>query len=106
MRMPDKVTGRQGDKVKLTHSPFHLVTLSGIVTAYLVIGALYATRTPAWQVPDEPAHYNVIRQIAQTGALPQLEPGDYDQQYLERLTAERFPTGLPLDRVQYQDYQP
>lgn len=77
-----------------------------IELVYLALGAQYALLTPAWQVPDEPAHYNVIRQIAQTGALPRLEPGDYDQAYLEQLTGRRFPPDLPLDRVQYQDYQP
>ena len=77
-----------------------------ILLVYLALGAQYALLTPAWQVPDEPAHYNVIAQIAATGRLPRLEPGDYDQAYLERLTAERFPPELPLARVQYQDYQP
>ncbi len=77
-----------------------------ILVAYVVIAAQYAALTPDWQVPDEPAHYNVIRQIAETGALPRLEPGDYDQAYLERLTAEGFPPALSLEQVQYQDYQP
>lgn len=77
-----------------------------VILAYLVIGVQYAVWTPAWQVPDEPAHYNVIRQIAQTGTLPRLEPGDYDQAYLARLTGEQFPPHLPLEQVQYQDYQP
>jgi 4-amino-4-deoxy-L-arabinose transferase-like glycosyltransferase len=106
MAAGDKVTWGRGDGVSDPASPRHPVTLSLILAAYLIIGALYATLTPAWQVPDEPAHYNVIRQIAQTGALPQLQVGDYDQKYLERLTSEKFPPALPLDRVQYQDYQP
>lgn len=80
--------------------------LALILFVYMALGVQYAALTPAWQVPDEPAHYNVVRQIAQTGALPRLQRGDYDQAYLERLKAERFPPELPLDRVQYQDYQP
>jgi 4-amino-4-deoxy-L-arabinose transferase-like glycosyltransferase len=76
------------------------------VAVYLVIGAQYAVLTPPWQTPDEPAHYNVIRQIAETGRLPLLEPGDYDQAYLERLTREHFPPGLAIDALEYQDYQP
>lgn len=80
--------------------------LTLILIVYLGLGAQYALLTPAWQVPDEPAHYNVIRQIAATGALPRLEPGDYDQAYMERLTGERFPASLPVERIQYQDYQP
>ena len=35
--------------------------------------------TPAWQNPDEPAHYNYIAHIAEQGALPVLQSGDYDQ---------------------------
>ncbi len=77
-----------------------------IILVYLIIGFQYAALTPAWQAPDEPAHYNYIRQIAQTGRLPKLEPGDYDQPYLERLTGEGFPPGLSVDSLEYQDYQP
>lgn len=77
-----------------------------IVPAYLAIGALYAVNTPAWQVPDEPAHYNYIRYIAQTGTLPVLQAGDYDQAYLERLKSNRFPPDLPIDSVRYESYQP
>jgi 4-amino-4-deoxy-L-arabinose transferase-like glycosyltransferase len=106
MAAGDKVTWGRGDGVNITLSPFPRVILLFIISAYLIIGCLYAALTPAWQVPDEPAHYNVIRQIAQTGTLPQLELGDYDQEYNARLTAEKFPPSLPLDHVQYQDYQP
>lgn len=37
---------------------------------YLIIGALYAIHTPAWQVPDEPAHYGYTRQIVEQGCCP------------------------------------
>jgi len=104
MLRPDKpVSGRAGKKALFRLPAFGLAI---IIAAYLLLGALYALHTPPWQVPDEPAHYNVIRQIAQNGALPVLEKGDYDQAYLSRLTGERFPPDLSLDRVQYQDYQP
>ena len=107
MSVSDKQVSRwESERVRLQLSHPLTFSLAAILLAYLVIGSLYATLTPAWQVPDEPAHYNVIRQIAQTGALPQLQTGDYDQRYLERLTSEKFPPELPLDRVQYQDYQP
>jgi 4-amino-4-deoxy-L-arabinose transferase-like glycosyltransferase len=80
--------------------------LGTIVTVYLVIGTLYAVNTPAWQVPDEPAHYNYIRFVAQTGTLPVLQVGDYDQAYLSRLTSEKFPANLPVDSVRYEAWQP
>jgi hypothetical protein len=87
-------------------SPLHRVTLSLVLAAYLAIGALYAANTPAWQVPDEPAHYNYIRHIAQTGTLPVLQPGDYNQNYLEQLKAEKFPPDKPIDSLRYESYQP
>jgi 4-amino-4-deoxy-L-arabinose transferase-like glycosyltransferase len=77
-----------------------------IVAVYLVIGTLYAVNTPAWQVPDEPAHYNYIRAIVQTGALPVLQVGDYDQAYLSRLTGEKFPPNLSIEPVRYEAWQP
>ena len=83
-----------------------LAALGMIVLAYLVIGAQYAALTPAWQVADEPAHYNYIRHIAQTGALPVLQPGDYDQAYLSTLTSQGFPPDRPIDSLRYESYQP
>jgi 4-amino-4-deoxy-L-arabinose transferase-like glycosyltransferase len=77
-----------------------------IVLAYLVLGSLYAVNTPAWQVPDEPAHYNYIAQVVATGRLPVLQPGDFDAAYLERLKGEKFPPDLPVDRVRYEGWQP
>ncbi len=77
-----------------------------MVLAYLAIGTFYAVNTPAWQVPDEPAHYNYIRHLAQTGTLPVLQAGDYDQAYLDRLKSDRFPPDLPIDSVRYESYQP
>jgi len=77
-----------------------------ILLLYLLLGGLYASQTPAWQVPDEPAHYNYIRALATTHRFPIMEEGDYDQGYLSRLTAERFPPELPLDNVRYENHQP
>jgi 4-amino-4-deoxy-L-arabinose transferase-like glycosyltransferase len=79
--------------------------LALVVLLYLGVGALYAANTPDWQVPDEPAHYNYVRQLA-VGHLPVLEAGDYDQDYMGRLTAERFPAELSVERVEYEDWQP
>ncbi len=83
-----------------------LTALSVIVLAYLAIGAQYAALTPAWQVPDEPAHYNYIRYIVQTGTLPVLKVGDYDQAYLSTLTSKGFPPDLSVDSLRYESYQP
>ncbi|MEK7785668.1 MAG: glycosyltransferase family 39 protein, partial [Chloroflexota bacterium] len=103
-RQGDKETRRQGDGFLLvSRSPLLLVSL---VAAYLAIGLQYALLTPPWQVPDEPAHYNYVRAIAEHGALPVLNVGDYDQTYLSQLTSQGFPPELPVDSVDYESWQP
>jgi hypothetical protein len=51
-----------------------------ILLAYLLAGTLYALYTPDWQAPDEPAHYNYIRQLA-AGRFPDIRSGDYNELY-------------------------
>ena len=81
--------------------------LAAILVVYFAVGAVYALRVPAWQTPDEPAHYNYIRQLAQTGAFPVIEMGDYDQQFLsEQVQPPKVRPSVPLDAVQYEDHQP
>jgi 4-amino-4-deoxy-L-arabinose transferase-like glycosyltransferase len=79
-----------------------------IVAAYLVLAWQYAIRTPDWQAPDEPAHYNYVRQIADQSKLPELETGDWQQDYQETLKASGFRPDLldRLDTIQYEDHQP
>ena len=84
-----------------------LVVLAG----YAALAALYATLTPAWQAPDEPAHYNVVRQLAEAeppACCPVIEAGDWDQAQLGRLTGSRFAgaTAERLAGLQYEDHQP
>ncbi|MCY3866469.1 MAG: DUF2142 domain-containing protein [Chloroflexi bacterium] len=79
-----------------------------ILLGYVCAGALYAIYTPAWQAPDEPAHFNYIRQVAQDGCCPRIEPGDWQSDYLAQLTSTRFaPERLDqLDAIQYEDHHP
>src|SRR5205814_3754384 len=49
-----------------------ILALALVAYAALAIG--YLTLTPIWQNPDEPAHYNYVAFIAQTGGLPELRP--------------------------------
>lgn len=67
---------------------------------------LFAARVPAWQAPDEPAHYNYIHELVITGQFPVMRMGDYDEAYLERLTTERFPAELSIASVRYEGHQP
>jgi 4-amino-4-deoxy-L-arabinose transferase-like glycosyltransferase len=92
--------------VKASRSALTLVLLAVVVAAYVVIGSLYAALTPTWQVPDEPAHYNYIRSLAEGRGFPILEPRDYDQEYLRRLTSEGFPPELSVEPLEYEDHQP
>lgn len=76
------------------------------VAAYLALGVLYAVKTPAWQVPDEPAHYNYVRFVAEQGRLPELVPGDYPHKYLEEIKSRRFPPDMSIDPIRYESHQP
>ena len=79
-----------------------------ILLGYLTAGTLFARYTPAWQAPDEPAHYNYIRQIVEDGCCPRIETGDWSSEYLSQLTSGRFAPQLlgALDSVQYEDHHP
>lgn len=79
-----------------------------ILALYVTVGTLFAVRTPAWQAPDEPAHYNYVAQVASNGCCPVIAMGDWDSAYLEAMKASRFApeTLARLDTVQYEDHQP
>jgi 4-amino-4-deoxy-L-arabinose transferase-like glycosyltransferase len=77
-----------------------------ILGVYLFLGALFASFTPPWQAPDEPAHFNYIRTVAATGRLPVLQAGDYDEAFLNEIKAARFPDGMSIDAIRYEGHQP
>lgn len=82
--------------------------LFAVLLVYFVVAGLFAVLTPAWQAPDEPAHYNYIAQVARDGCCPKIEPADWDSAYLEQLKSSHFaPETLGnLLNVQYEDHQP
>ncbi len=80
--------------------------LTLILITFAALASAYALYTPDWQVPDEPAHYNYVRQVAENGRPPVIELGDWDAAYLGQLTAEKFPDHLALDAIEYEDHQP
>ncbi len=80
--------------------------LALILVIYLFLGVLYAVYTPDWQTPDEPAHYNYVRQLA-AGEFPVIEPGDYNQAYLTEVVFESaFAPQYDLSIIEYEDWQP
>lgn len=82
------------------------VLLLLIILGYLAAGVCYARFTPAWQAPDEPAHYNYIRYIVEESHLPVLQMGDYPHDYLEEIKAARFPPEMSIDPLRYEFHQP
>ncbi len=80
--------------------------LALILFFQFAFGVMYAVRTPHWQAPDEPAHFNYVRALAETGAFPILQQGDYDAAYLERIKSEKFPPELAIDSIRYEAHQP
>jgi hypothetical protein len=79
---------------------------AAVLAMWLVSGAMYATLTPAWQAPDEPAHYNYVRYLATRRAFPELTAACYNQAYLSQLTTQKFPPTLAIDSVCYEFHQP
>jgi 4-amino-4-deoxy-L-arabinose transferase-like glycosyltransferase len=80
--------------------------LTLVIGTYLLVGVLFAVYTPDWQAPDEPAHYNYVRYLAEQGRFPVLQQGDYPQDYLEEIKSQKFPAHLPIDPIRYEFHQP
>lgn len=89
-----------------TLSRFRALWLMVIIATYLVVGTLFAIYTPAWQAPDEPAHYNYVRYLAEQGRFPVLQNGDYPHSYLRAIVSDGFPPHLSIDPIRYEFYQP
>ena len=84
----------------------YLTPLFLVLLLYLTIGAGYGLRTPIWQAPDEPAHFNYVRYIAEGHGLPELRPGDYPAEYLQELINSKFPLDKSIDSIEYEYHHP
>lgn len=80
--------------------------LALIMLAYVAAGVQYARLTPPWQAPDEPAHFNYVRYVAEQGALPVLQVGDFPHQYLARFTNPKNTPTMSIDPLRYEAWQP
>jgi 4-amino-4-deoxy-L-arabinose transferase-like glycosyltransferase len=76
--------------------------LVAVLLAYLVIGALFIVRVPAWQAPDEPAHYNYAASLVR-GVWPVIESSDWDSKLVPIAPDAR---DVPFEKITYQDHQP
>jgi hypothetical protein len=80
--------------------------LTVILLVQFAFGIQYALLTPPWQAPDEPAHFNYVRALAEQGTFPVLQVGDFDAAYLEKIKSEKFPPELSIDAIRYEAHQP
>ncbi len=80
--------------------------VAAIIGVYLALAVLFAVYTPAWQNPDEPAHYNYVKYLAEQHRFPVLKPGDYPAAYLEEIKAAHFPPEMGIDPIRYEFHQP
>ena len=76
-----------------------------VLLAYCIVAGLYAVYTPPWQAPDEPAHYNYVRQLA-AGRFPVMEPDDYDEAYRAEIVSSGFAANYSVEPLTYEDWQP
>jgi 4-amino-4-deoxy-L-arabinose transferase-like glycosyltransferase len=74
-----------------------------ILAVYFGLGAMFAVRIPAWQMPDEPAHYNYIKQLSATGRIPVIENGDWIVGFSPPGPDKR---DLDIAPLTYEDHQP
>jgi 4-amino-4-deoxy-L-arabinose transferase-like glycosyltransferase len=79
------------------------LSLAAALVAYVVLAIGYIVLTPPWENPDEPAHYNYVAFVAQTGGLPVLQPGDWDSALLERV---KNGTANDISSIRYESWQP
>lgn len=77
-----------------------------VVVLYLALATAYAVYTPAWQAPDEPAHYNYVRYLAEEHRFPVLKAGDFPAGYLDEIKAAGFPPEMSIAPIRYEFHQP
>ncbi len=107
--MRDRESGKQGIGESgnlITDSPIAHYLIALIIAAYLGTATLYAVQTPPWQAPDEPAHYNYVKYLAENYRFPILQMGDYPHDYLEEIKAKRFPPEMSIEPLRYEFHQP
>ncbi len=84
------------------------LALPFVLILYALLATLFILRTPTWQAPDEPAHWNYVTTIVEEGCCPRLQSGDWDHKLLAELTSQRFADATPqqIRALQYENHQP
>jgi 4-amino-4-deoxy-L-arabinose transferase-like glycosyltransferase len=93
-----------GPRPVVGRTQFGLLAL--IVLVYLALATGWNLATPPFNNPDEPAQWNYVRFVADTGTLPVSRFGDDPAQLLDRLRSAHFPPGESIDAIRYESHQP
>ncbi|HCP99861.1 MAG TPA: hypothetical protein DIT99_03860 [Candidatus Latescibacteria bacterium] len=80
---------------RLLHNRQNGIMLPALFTAILLVmfvtrGIIYSSLFPAWQAPDEPAHFDMIRHISKNHALPSWD-AEISQEVLESMERSDHP---------------
>ncbi|MDE3076630.1 MAG: DUF2142 domain-containing protein [Chloroflexota bacterium] len=78
--------------------------LAAILVIFVGLALAYARAVPPWQAPDEPAHYNYVKFLAEHGQLPVLQPGDYPARLVPLAPKPTVAPDIALFR--YESHQP
>ena len=108
---PDQASGAMdGQGIQSGRAPGERASRWGlaiVLLAYLALGTLYATATPAWQVPDEPAHYNYVKYVAENRTAARAADRAITRpNYLEEIKASAFPPPSRSTPIRYESHQP
>lgn len=82
-----------------------LLPLALLVLGYLRLGLTAVASTAPWQVPDEPAHFNHVRQLWE-GREAVIAPGDYPFDLVARIQDGALLSSEQVAAIQYEDHQP
>ena len=86
--------------------------LAAAVLLHVVVGVGYLQVVPCFNWPDEPAHFNYVRDLAEGRGLPVMAPEAWAPEILERLTSSHFKdlddpvASAELAGIRYQAHQP
>lgn len=81
-----------------------------LVVAHVACSLPYLATLPPFNWPDEPAHFNYVRELAEGRGLDVMDRSSWAPAELERLKAEHFegvdPTGPEIEPIRYEAHQP
>jgi len=83
-----------------SHHPFVILAL------YVILGVLYAVRTPAWQAPMSRPTTTMCGSSQRPVIFLCCRWADYPHGYMEEIKSRKFPPDLSIDPIRYEFHQP